>query len=638
MHLWLFPLLSINNDEAVYLHQARNLLEGHFTQAYEQSMRAFTVWFQGVSQGRLFYKYTPVHSAMLAVSLGLFGSPVATLAIATGMAVLGFAKLITRSGLSERGMRLAIALFALNPFLLLIGATCLPYVPSFAILLWALHFGLRAIEDPHDRAGALACGLLVSLAFFSRPLDGLVLGAALGLHGLLRLRAGVLRIVPAFLLGAAPFLVATLAYNFHIKGNPLSFPFRLDVRDAFLFGERKVMPDASVVHFTPRLALIAAGSATQWLALWLGLPTALLALFCLFRRLSPWSTPATRVLFLFCAALWGMHLIFWGNSSQMIWGSFIVLGPFYFLPFLAPVSICAAASLDALLSRPGFSGLLRTTVLTAAFLGAVPLLVHAVKFHARYRDWARSIRDTVLSFEPAQRVIVFPLSDPGNGRHLLHPYSFLENDLRLRNRVIFASDLDSWNFRTFEREPDRMAMRLFLDGEFPRPREKNWPSPKLLPFELLSKKQWQIRFRVDPPPGTRWVHVYVGAPGKYARLRTQVRPGSAEVPGGGEYQVRFDADGFVLSPLPGTDSVVEAPLASKWVPLRMETSLRVLVFFQPGIPGVGGFRSLLYPVRVRDGEHVDTFLPGRQDGWTPAEKHFLYEPPQGRWLKELDAS
>src|SRR5688500_19953686 len=69
---FVFPLLSVNHDEATYLLQAEALRHGALTIPAPAHAAAFVPWLAGLRHGRFVFKYTPFHAAFLAFGRTIF--------------------------------------------------------------------------------------------------------------------------------------------------------------------------------------------------------------------------------------------------------------------------------------------------------------------------------------------------------------------------------------------------------------------------------------------------------------------------------------------------------------------------------------------------------------------------------------
>ena len=83
----LFPLLSSDNDEAIYRLQAQTLARGHLFPPAPAPAASFTPWLAAVVGHHYVLKYTPFVSGVYAASLWLTGSFVPALALVAAAAV-----------------------------------------------------------------------------------------------------------------------------------------------------------------------------------------------------------------------------------------------------------------------------------------------------------------------------------------------------------------------------------------------------------------------------------------------------------------------------------------------------------------------------------------------------------------------
>jgi 4-amino-4-deoxy-L-arabinose transferase-like glycosyltransferase len=204
----LFPLLSANNDEAVYLFQARIFRSGHLTLPADDYRDFFRPWMSSEHDEQLILVFQPVFPALLALSDLVFGSMRVVLGLIAGGSVLLVYALARELELSTRARVIACAFFALSPFAVIQSALYLEYLFAVALemaVLTLLLAGLRSAAGRRARR-LTAAGLLFGLLVFTRPLEGLMLGVAMGLYLIVRERtlARALRQLGWPVLGAIP--------------------------------------------------------------------------------------------------------------------------------------------------------------------------------------------------------------------------------------------------------------------------------------------------------------------------------------------------------------------------------------------------------------------------------------------------
>ncbi|WP_339102547.1 glycosyltransferase family 39 protein [Haloterrigena salinisoli] len=265
----LFPYHSSNDDEAVYLLQAAMLLEGQLELHAGELAGAFRPWFFIEDGGRLYPKYSPVPSAMYAVSMALFGEPRVTLAaVAAGNAALVY--VLGSIAVDRRVGVVAAAVFAASPMTLLTTSVFLPYAPTTVLNLAFAVCYLRGVRSGRLR-DAGAAGTAIGLAFFARPYTAVLFAAPFICHALWTvvrpLRRGdwdprerfrplpnaIRRNAVTAAIGLA-FVGVALAYNARLTGSALVFPYQAFAPlDGPGFGRRRLLDHS--IEYTPALAL-----------------------------------------------------------------------------------------------------------------------------------------------------------------------------------------------------------------------------------------------------------------------------------------------------------------------------------------------------------------------------------------------
>jgi hypothetical protein len=282
-----FAYHSSNHDEAVYLMQAAMLLEGQLELHAGELADAFHPWFFIEDGGRLYPKYSPVPSAMYAVTMGLLGEPRVTLAaVAAANAFLVYR--LASMAWDRRVGVVAAVVFAAAPMAVVTTSVFLPYAPTTALNLAFAVAYLRGVREESIRWGVLA-GIAVGIAFFSRPYTAVLFAAPFiahagyaviaagkdeGVLGRIRergpdaLRWGSLpspirRNLATALFGLL-FVGVTLAYNARMTGSATTFPYAVFAPlDGPGFGRRRILGHSIV--YTPELALRANGYVLWYL-------------------------------------------------------------------------------------------------------------------------------------------------------------------------------------------------------------------------------------------------------------------------------------------------------------------------------------------------------------------------------------
>lgn len=422
LHTGLFSGGSLNNDDAVYLLQAKALAHGHLFLPVPAPAKAYQPWFFAITDHGYVSKYLPLVSAVFAVGLLLTGSVAPVLALLAAALPLLVAALGREVGLSPPRALAAAALVSASPVVVVQSGLALSYL-LFAVLLlacWLLL--LRLARGAAGWRSAVALGLLASAAACCRPYDAVLLLLAPAAFVGSRLRAERRRLaglVVATGLGVAPLVAAVLAYDVAATGSAMRLPFGLlEPADTFGFGTRRLVPEDPDRHF-------GIGDGLTGLLLHFGrLP---LTWFALGAVLVPAAVVAgrraaapTRVLLAAAATLTGGYLVFWGPwLATVLWGGPHVIGPFYALPALVPVVLGGLPPLLALARRhprPFVAAVLIAVAASGTQLG--------VALARTKRDAARTARIlAAVARVPAGQLLL--AADPP---YLGHPVSALVND------------------------------------------------------------------------------------------------------------------------------------------------------------------------------------------------------------------
>lgn len=454
---WIFPQLSANSDEGIYLLQADTLLEGDLSPAApDTEAEAFVPWFATIDDGRYVLKYTPVHASFVAAGTLLPGPDRMALAALAAIQVGAVALLATELGLRGRTRLTAVALFALSPLVLHLEITYLPYGSSLALALtaWALVLrGNRLRSARWTAAGGFAWGLVL----FARPYDAILFLAIIAVavvatHG----RGRILATAVAAASGAALPLVGLAAFNVAVTGDPLQFPFNLlEPADRLGFGDRRALPDDPYLEFGPREAISALGRNLVLVVAWTGGGFVAVAL-------AGWAVVRRRIAaapYLAAVVVWPLgYAAFWGSyMTAFVWDGALFLGPYYYLPLVAVISIPAAVGLRELHRlRPmvAVAAVAGMAVLSLAVL--VPALVGQLDRTSQRAALASRLDDVVDT--PA--LVFLP---PVYGPYLQNPFSFLRNEPGLDGPIVYALTRDPVaDQRVVTMFPDRRVYCLEL--------------------------------------------------------------------------------------------------------------------------------------------------------------------------------
>lgn len=509
--LGVFPHLSWNSDEGVYLAQAEALHSGRLTWPVATHDPFFQPWLTGEHDGHFFTKYLPGYPAVLATATLVTGTPAIVPPISAALCVLGVYALSFVLFASRRIALLAATFTLCSPLLLIHSGLYLTYTFTTALLFFAVAFGLRGAQRS-SRSLLLLAGLLGASATLFRSYDVLLIAAPTAVYVILRhVRSfrGALTVTGWPLLGALPPLAVLLAYNRAVTGSPLRMPLpATDPLDTFGFGMRRLLPTSSPRSFQPADAVDGLlghlAVVPYWMAGGLLLPLfALAGLWLGDRRRRPERLLVAALILAFPLG----YFPFWGTALSVALG-LDRLGPFYYTAALAALTIAAAVGVDSVASRLARTRLRPVLLPATALLTTVAVMLTAAsvwqKVEKQQHITARA--KAVLGAIPPTGELKTPaviLVETAEGQpYVGEPYAFLRNDADLRNPVLYASSTGAADRRIFSLLPDHAVYRLRLPY-FPENRPPRVPEGSFVPLTSVQGRALEVQttFR-SPVAGT----------------------------------------------------------------------------------------------------------------------------------------
>ena len=532
-----FPLLSANNDEAVYLFQARVFRSGHLTLPADGYRDYFRPWMSSEHDQRLVLVFQPVFPALLALSDLIFGSMRVALGAIAASSVLLMYALGRELHLSPRARVIACALFALSPFVVIQSGLYLEYLFAVALemaVLTLLLAGLRSTARRRARRLSGA-GFVYGLLVFTRPLEGLMLGVAMALYLLARERklTRALRQLLWPALGALPIVGLMLAYNAQLTGSPLRFPlWAIGGNNSFGFGLRNVVAGSPLIDVTFLNGLKALHQNMRSLPHWVfgSLFVVPLAVYGLWQR----RRDPTTVLLVAIGVLFPLgYLFYWGNL--LIVNGRKQIGPHYYMALLIPTVVFGAIALDRLFQYRKWWAAVMIAALTVATVIELP---DKIDRNDQFTDAYRAEQAAIDTTVDGNAVVILPITP--DGAYLLHPRGWLTNDLGLTDPILYAADRGPENIELSRRFPDRKLYRLQA-VEATRSPLTFRPSVR----ELVTRRApvFARTLTVEVPTGSTRITAYVQtsnenrqsceiAPqGSTARVSVQVGPAGIEMTG-----------------------------------------------------------------------------------------------------------
>ncbi len=333
-------------DEAAQLWQAKILLSGRLSLPADATPEFF-VMDDTIFLGRWYAQYTVGAPALLALGLAL-RAPWLLNPLLLALAVVG-TYTFARRAYGEDVARTAAVLTALSPFALFMAASYMSYVPLIALTTLALT-ALAAWTDVTDarteRRAASLVGLALGLAFLVRPMDAVVLGAAIGVMQLVRVREEPSRPRIASLgwelLVGAVLVGLQLCVNARTTGSP--FVFGYDVlygpanRPGFHVDPYGVMhTPARALSYASKYVLQLNSVLFEWPLPVFGF---VVAAFLVLRRPTRWDW--------FLLGLIALQLL----AAGLFWSEGMFRGPRYVFTAVPAVIVLVARAIFVLLDAP----------------------------------------------------------------------------------------------------------------------------------------------------------------------------------------------------------------------------------------------------------------------------------------------
>lgn len=225
---FVFHSAEVTDDENTYDFQAQTILTGRVVNPPPPGGKAFDNIFI-INDGRIWVgKYTLGHPIVLALGMAVGFKSLLVVIFGVSLIPLLFAVSLELYG-SRRLALLTGALASISPFLIIMSSTRLSHTTSAFFLILFFWLYLRARRGcKRSWLYALCAGLAIGFAFTVRP--GTAVGFGLPFVAVMAVdlwtrKPGTMMRLGLIVLGIAPFLAGTLAYNNLVTGDALVFPF-----------------------------------------------------------------------------------------------------------------------------------------------------------------------------------------------------------------------------------------------------------------------------------------------------------------------------------------------------------------------------------------------------------------------------
>ena len=457
----LFPFLTNNHDEAVYILQANYLLEGKLYLTSNEFRDFFNSWFFIDDGEKVFPKYMPVHAGVLALGQVAFGSMRVAIGFVAAANVILFFLLAKECYQRARLALLATVLFALSPLFLIQSATFLPYMTS---LLLNLIFAFLIVRGTRTGSALLllCSGLALGISFIARPFDAILFAipfSLLFLIGLSRQVRQTLRNAAFVGIGLIPPLTVGLAINFILSGNPLLFPFSLyEPLDTFGFGLRRSHPDEVPIEYDLAKGIIGLRSSVFELSFWIFGGPLLVFLGYLGIILSRWTTWKIIAILLLVTVPVG-YIFFWGSYNlAVLWKGDEYLGPFYCIPMLIPITLLGTWGLARIM---GWRPIVALTILLVMLVIDARLMLTYIDRNFAYTQEQRTIYQPFMQHRLANALVFVP---PILGEYLLPPFALLANNPSLDGPILYALNKGNTNLALIDKYGGRTPYKFIFNG------------------------------------------------------------------------------------------------------------------------------------------------------------------------------
>ncbi|MDQ6855011.1 MAG: glycosyltransferase family 39 protein [Actinomycetota bacterium] len=604
----LFPLFSADDDDTVYVFQARTLVDGHVTLPAATQGAFFRPWLTGTHGDRIVFPFQYGWPAVLAAAQRLLGSMRWALgAVAGGLVVASW--MLARELLRDRSKALLASGFVLaSPFVVIQSGTYLSY--AFALLLEVL-FGFLLLRGLRLRSWPylVASGLFLGLVVLTRPFDGVLIAIPFGIYAVVAHRRRPRRLVVMgawVLLGFAGPMAIGLILNAHLTGSPLTFPEATNGGiQQFGFGSRRLAAGTNVIDYSLGRALRSFWSNIVALPQWFfgGLVAVAFAIACVVRK----RRQPEYLLLAGLAIVFPLGYILWWGSTLSVTARNSI-GPHYYLPSVIPVAILAAALLgDVWRSRRAIAvgGAAVMVLTTGLVLPGISSKTTAI------RDNFERGHRVIAAAHLSNALVILP-RDEHETPYVLHPIPYLQNRPDLTGRVLYASEHGPDDLRLLARYSRRAPYRFAY--VVPEGGDIFHPALRLTPLSVTRSPEIAVRLRARAPAGS--------APGMTAyvtdghRIAASVPLDTASGP-----DATHDVE-YRVSP---TSVTIDNGAATTTQPLPPSGVLRFGVAFGPG--------------DFTDGERFERRVPYKssKNGMElllPAEQWHRWVYPSVFWIQE----
>jgi hypothetical protein len=504
---FVYPALSWNRDEPVYLWQVELLRSGLLTGSDGGFPELLHPWLAGWSDGRFFTQY-PVGWPVVILAGSLVNWPGAAIAVAAVLAVTGVRSLALELDFDPLVANASAMVLLASPIVAVQGGLYLNYLFTLGLGLWFLSMFLASVRRRSGWRAAVA-GVAFGWIVCTRTYDAVLWGGvALGYVLVLEWRAWRTHLVTAgwFLVALAPFLALQALHNRALTGSFFTLPITAkDPLDTFGFGLRRLMPSFEAEGYGIRRAATSTlkhGFFLPWFLLgaYLGLVVAGIAAWHQRRRHQTWLLLALIAVFPLA------YFPFWGTYVSSL--TVRLSGPIYLVPLYAPLVIFIASGLVALVRRNHRAGLVTVLVLC---LITVPITTGRLGLNRELSRTQEPWHTSVAEIDEPAVVVVAATA------YLMFLNPFSSNAPEADGHLLYATNAWPSVIDLIAAHPDRrhLIQRSSLSPEEMLPSE-NPARPEIVldPLEIRSGDAVEVTATVVPPANGEEVWILVDHSGR----------------------------------------------------------------------------------------------------------------------------
>jgi hypothetical protein len=487
-----YPALSWNRDEPVYLWQVELLRSGHLTGSDGGFPELLHPWLSGWSDGRFFTQY-PLGWPIVILAGSLVAWPGAAIVVAALLAVTGVRALALELDLGPLVANVAALVLLASPIFAVQGGLYLNYLFTLGLGLWFTSMFLAAVRL-RSWWHAVIAGAVFGWIVCTRIYDAVLWGAVPLVYVAVLERGAWRRHLATagwFLTAVAPFVIVQALHNRALTGSFLTLPITAkDPLDTFGFGSRRLMPSFETEGYGFRRAVMSTlkhGFFLPWFLVgaYLGIAVAGAAAWLQRRRHQTW------LLLAFIAVFPVAYFPFWGTYVSSL--TVRLSGPIYLVPLYAPLAILVASGLVALAHRRPKAAVALVVVLA---LVTAPVTLGRLGLNRELSRSQEAWRDSVADLDEPAVVVVAATA------YLMFLNPFSANAPDAAGHVLYATNAWPSVLDLLDEHPDR----LHLLQRSTRSPEELLPSEDptrtdvvLTPLEVVRGEGVELEVTVVPP-------------------------------------------------------------------------------------------------------------------------------------------